>query len=48
MEKNFLYKKWLEDGMIDLPDLLLYNTVDDLFFEFEGWLERNGYIVKER
>jgi len=38
---NFLYNKWLDENITDLPDFLLRHGVEGLLTAFERWLKAN-------
>lgn len=41
---EFLFEKWLEECIIDLPAALVSGGVRGLLADFERWLETNGHI----
>jgi len=47
---ELLYKKFLKEleEKGDLKILLMYRGVEGLLFEFEEWLQDNGYVKMER
>ena len=45
---ELLYKKWLDEEVLSLQELILHHGIEGLLDEFEGWLVENKYIVNEK
>ena len=44
---DFLYRRWLEEEVVDLQKAILYGGINGLLFEFERWLEEKGYLKEK-
>ena len=44
---ELLYKKWLEEEVLDLQEAILHHGIEGLLGEFERWLEVNKYLVEK-
>ena len=44
---ELLFKKWLEECVVDLRIVLVSIGVEGLLHEFELWLDQNGYLNHE-
>jgi len=45
---ELLYKKWLDEEVLSLQELILHHGIEGLLGEFERWLEENKYLVDEK
>jgi len=44
---ELLFKKWLDEEVLDLELLILHHGIEGVLGEFERWLKEK-YIVSER
>jgi len=45
---ELLFKKWLEEEVIDLQIAFIHYGIEGILGEFELWLDRNGHIAQEK
>ncbi|MHA1280619.1 MAG: hypothetical protein ACTSQ8_25970 [Candidatus Helarchaeota archaeon] len=43
---ELLYKRWLDEEVLNLQEAILHHGIEGLLHEFELWLDRNNLIVK--
>jgi len=46
--RELLFKKWLDEEVLDLKELVLHHGIEGVLEEFECWLEEKEYIVSEK